>query len=261
MQTIGERLEEARKRKGISIREASEATKIRSEYLHKLESNSFDLNLPEIYVRGFLRNYAVFLKLNGDKLLADYRSLAPAEGRPSRRENREVYGRVDLGPAARQSAAAADSTNEDPGAASAPAPAAARSSSFPASAGSSSAPIDAALLIKGGMVLLAVVLVVLIFVGVRALFSTPEKPATELKAAAQQTLTLTAAGTVDVTVREDATDGPVVWQGRMDAGDSRTLPKRGRLFLSANPIENLQIDINGKRAANPHSGRLTVQIP
>ena len=32
MQTIGERLEEARKRKGISIREASEATKIRSEY-------------------------------------------------------------------------------------------------------------------------------------------------------------------------------------------------------------------------------------
>jgi len=52
MQTIGERLEEARKRKGISIREASEATKIRSEYLHKFESNSLDINLPEIYIRG-----------------------------------------------------------------------------------------------------------------------------------------------------------------------------------------------------------------
>ena len=88
MQTIGERLEEARKRKGISIREASEATKIRSEYLHKLESNSFDLGLPEIYIRGFLRNYAVYLKLNGDKLVADYKSLVPTEGRASRRENR-----------------------------------------------------------------------------------------------------------------------------------------------------------------------------
>jgi len=58
MQTIGERLEEARKRKGISIREAAEATKIRSDYLHKFESNQFDLNLAEIYTRGFLRSYA-----------------------------------------------------------------------------------------------------------------------------------------------------------------------------------------------------------
>jgi cytoskeleton protein RodZ len=55
MQTIGERLEEARKRKGISIREAAEATKIRGDYLHKYENNQFDIKLPEIYVRGFLR--------------------------------------------------------------------------------------------------------------------------------------------------------------------------------------------------------------
>ena len=33
MQSIGERLEEARKRKGISLREAAEATKIRSDFL------------------------------------------------------------------------------------------------------------------------------------------------------------------------------------------------------------------------------------
>ena len=101
MQTIGERLEEARKRKGISIREAAEATKIRSDYLHKLESNSFDLNLPEIYIRGFLQNYANYLKLNAEKILADYRTLAPNEGRGSRRDNREIYGRMDLNQAAR----------------------------------------------------------------------------------------------------------------------------------------------------------------
>ena len=68
MQTIGERLEEARKRKGISIREAAEATKIRGDYLHKFESNQFDIKLPDIYIRGFLRIYSNFLKLPGEKM-------------------------------------------------------------------------------------------------------------------------------------------------------------------------------------------------
>ena len=49
MQTIGERLEDARKRKGISIREAAEATKIRGDYLQRFESNQFDLSLADIY--------------------------------------------------------------------------------------------------------------------------------------------------------------------------------------------------------------------
>lgn len=87
MQTIGERLEEARKRKGISIREAAEATKIRGDYLHKFESNQFDIKLPEIYVRGFIRLYAVFLKLPGDKFVTDYLALGIGEGggaRPAR---------------------------------------------------------------------------------------------------------------------------------------------------------------------------------
>jgi cytoskeletal protein RodZ len=68
MQTIGERLEEARKKKGISIREAAEATKIRGDYLQKFESNHFDLGIGEIYNRGFLRTYANFLKLPADRI-------------------------------------------------------------------------------------------------------------------------------------------------------------------------------------------------
>ena len=59
MQTIGERLEDARKKKGISIREAAEATKIRGDYLQKFESNQFDIGLTEIYTRGFLRNRCI----------------------------------------------------------------------------------------------------------------------------------------------------------------------------------------------------------
>jgi len=95
MQTIGERLEDARKKKGISIREAADLTKIRGEYLQKFEGNQFDLGLSEIYVRGFLRNYAHFLHVPAERLLNDYGALARKDGR-ARGPSREVYGRMDL---------------------------------------------------------------------------------------------------------------------------------------------------------------------
>ena len=256
MQTIGERLEEARKRKGISIREAAEATKIRSEYLHKLESNSFDLNLPEIYIRGFLRNYAVYLKLNADKIIADYKTLAPNEGRSSRREDREVYGRLDLSQTARQAAEAAPT--EAGTEASAAAPATARPS-FPASAGS--APIDPALLIKGGIVVVvALVFVIAIIFGIRAISSGPAKPAVEIKATAQQTITLIARDTVRVKLVQEL-DGAELFQGTLIKGEPRSFTKRGSLLLTATALENIDIEINGKRQANPYSGYTRVQIP
>jgi cytoskeleton protein RodZ len=95
MQTIGERLEEARKKKGVSIREAAEATKVRGEYLQKFEANQFDLGLGDLYVRGFLRSYAIYLKIPADRVLADFAALGHGESRP-RQPSREVYGRMDL---------------------------------------------------------------------------------------------------------------------------------------------------------------------
>ena len=47
---IGQKLEEARNRKGISIREASESTKIRGDFLTSFEAGKFDLQLPEVYL-------------------------------------------------------------------------------------------------------------------------------------------------------------------------------------------------------------------
>src|SRR3954465_14439169 len=95
MQTIGERFEEARKKKGISIREAAEATKIRGDYLTKFESNHFDIGLTEIYTRGFLRTYANFLKVPADRILNDYAALGRGDVRP-RQPSREIYGRMDI---------------------------------------------------------------------------------------------------------------------------------------------------------------------
>jgi transcriptional regulator with XRE-family HTH domain len=124
MQTIGERLEEARKRKGISIREASEATKIRGEYLYKFESNQFDLKLPDIYLRGFLRLYANFLKLPGDKVVNDYQALGLGEGgRPGPKPlSREIYGKMEITHASASGAASRGSSTDTAPSAAAMAP-------------------------------------------------------------------------------------------------------------------------------------------
>ncbi len=91
MQNIGDRLAEARKRLGIALREASEATKIRTDYLQAMENGTFDFSLPEVYKRGFLKIYANYLKLDADKLADDY-SNQVAGGSRSDRDN---LGRVD----------------------------------------------------------------------------------------------------------------------------------------------------------------------
>ena len=68
---IGQKLEEARNRKGISIREVTESTKIRSDYISSFEAGDFDIILPEVYLRGFVRLYARFLGLDEDAIVAD----------------------------------------------------------------------------------------------------------------------------------------------------------------------------------------------
>jgi cytoskeletal protein RodZ len=68
---IGQKLEDARNRKGISIREASESTKIRGDFLTSFEAGNFDINLPEVYLRGFIRVYARFLGIDPESAVAD----------------------------------------------------------------------------------------------------------------------------------------------------------------------------------------------
>jgi cytoskeletal protein RodZ len=95
MQSIGERFEEARKRKGISLREAAEATKIRSDFLGNIEQNKFSFDLPEIYKRGFLKNYARYLKLDPENILTDYNAHLLAKSRGSKK-GAELFGSMEV---------------------------------------------------------------------------------------------------------------------------------------------------------------------
>lgn len=96
---IGERLEEARKRKGLTVREVAEATKIRGDFLSLMEANKFDIGLPGIYVRGFLKNYARFLGLDPEKILTDYDAHQlgrSAHTGPSTRPHKEALGHMEI---------------------------------------------------------------------------------------------------------------------------------------------------------------------
>ena len=96
MQSIGERLEDARKRKGISLREASEVTKIRTDFLAYIEQNRFDFKLPEVYRRGFVKNYARYLKLDPDSILTDYNAHVLSRSVNGSKDGSELFGSMDV---------------------------------------------------------------------------------------------------------------------------------------------------------------------
>src|SRR5689334_8691984 len=71
-ETLGRRLREAREAKGYVLEDVERATRIRAKYLVALEDGDFDALPSQAQVRGFLRNYAQFLSLDDEQVLADY---------------------------------------------------------------------------------------------------------------------------------------------------------------------------------------------
>jgi cytoskeletal protein RodZ len=70
-QTMGAYLHAARRRRRIGIERAAEETRIRQDYLMRMESDEFDFLAPA-YVRGFLKTYTRFLRVNADPLLEEF---------------------------------------------------------------------------------------------------------------------------------------------------------------------------------------------
>ena len=89
---IGPLLEKKRLEKGLSLKEAEQATKIRTRYLKGLERED-PTSLPDpVYARGFLKTYANFLGLDGEQLSREFR-----DHRAPRRERYLDYERPQRG--------------------------------------------------------------------------------------------------------------------------------------------------------------------
>ena len=71
--SLPERLLEARERKGVDLYRAERDTKIRARYLAALERGEYRELPGAVYTKGFLRNYALYLGLDPDDVLLQWR--------------------------------------------------------------------------------------------------------------------------------------------------------------------------------------------
>src|SRR3989337_2619720 len=79
MVKLGDRLQEVRLEKGLSLEEVSENTKIKKTFLEYIEKGEYN-KLPSVsYAQGFVRNYAKFLGLPEKGILALFRREFDAE--------------------------------------------------------------------------------------------------------------------------------------------------------------------------------------
>jgi len=70
MSSVAEQLRQAREAQGLSLRNMADATKIRTDHLDALERADYEPFPAPVYIRGSVRTYAGFLKLDVPAVLA-----------------------------------------------------------------------------------------------------------------------------------------------------------------------------------------------
>jgi cytoskeletal protein RodZ len=83
MAVFGETLRQARAYKGVTLKEAEQATRINRHHLAALEDENFAALPPLIYQRGIVRNYAMYLDLDPNKILSMFEEAHGAASAPT----------------------------------------------------------------------------------------------------------------------------------------------------------------------------------
>jgi len=98
---IGDTLREARERQNLSIKDMEKGTSIRALYIEAIEKGEFDKLPGNAYTKGFIRNYANFLKLDADACVRQYNE----ENNPEEVAAKEAAKRAEEAAEAEQQAA------------------------------------------------------------------------------------------------------------------------------------------------------------
>jgi cytoskeleton protein RodZ len=69
---LGDALRQQREQMGVTMEQAAEDTRIRQKFLQAIESGDYQSLPGTVYTKGFLRNYAHYLNLDAEEMLALY---------------------------------------------------------------------------------------------------------------------------------------------------------------------------------------------
>ena len=72
MARLGDALREKREQMGVTLPQAAEDTRIREKFLQALESGDYQSLPGTVYTKGFLRNYAHYLNVDPEEMVALY---------------------------------------------------------------------------------------------------------------------------------------------------------------------------------------------
>lgn len=70
--TLGERMKKNREDRRLSLQEVSKSTKIQVKYLEYLEDGEYAKLPADVYVKGFLRSYGIFMGMNEAMLIKQF---------------------------------------------------------------------------------------------------------------------------------------------------------------------------------------------
>lgn len=98
MASIGEELRRERQRRGVTIEDVEQVLHIRAAYLEALEEDNYKIIPGDVYVKGFIGNYADYLGLDRQRLVESYKSLiGEPPGIPLRRlKPRKLHEHEDV---------------------------------------------------------------------------------------------------------------------------------------------------------------------
>jgi cytoskeletal protein RodZ len=75
IKSIGEIFKQRRKEMNLSLKEVENATSIRVGYLQAIEEGEMSKLISPIYAQGFLKQYASFLGMDGEKIVREHANL------------------------------------------------------------------------------------------------------------------------------------------------------------------------------------------
>ena len=85
---IGDKLKRERERQGLTVKDVEKGTSIRAFYIESIENADWASLPGDVYVKGFIRNLAGFLKMDADACVKEY--IIDTKGEEPEEENEDI---------------------------------------------------------------------------------------------------------------------------------------------------------------------------